>query len=202
VMIPLVDFGFGTALNTVLLGIAIWELRRHNIMANVLTAYPVIGLFFWTLAEVALRNRVDHAPLVYTVLMGSIGVSAVTDQTAGYILDIVTLPSCAFAIVTETSSAAGFHPLIGAFAVSGAMLVLYTITRRRGLGLGDVKLAAVSGTLLGPQTGLISLGVSFVLGGCMAGLLMLSGRASPKMTMPFAPYIAAGLLTVLTLAPA
>ncbi len=198
--VQIVELGFAAAINGALLGVASREFRRYGIATYPISVYPVIWLILWTLAEVAIKNRHGSSQLVYALLMGSIGVSVATDQTAGYILDVVTLPSCAFAIVAEASTAAGLHPLMGALAVSGSMLLLYTITRRRGLGLGDVKLAAATGTLLGAEAGLISLGVSFVLGGCMAALLVLSGRASRKMTVPFAPYIAAGTLTVLTLA--
>ncbi len=197
-MVRLIMLGLALAINAALLRVASLEFHRHGIAANPRSAYPVIGLFMWTLAEVALA-RDGSALLGYLVLMGSIGVSAATDQTAGYVLDVVTLPSCAFAIVAEASSAEGSRGLIGALAASGAMFFLYTITRRQGLGLGDIKLAAATGTLLGAQAGLISLGVSFVFGGCVAAFLMMSGRASRKMTVPFAPYIAAGTLTVLAL---
>ena len=198
----LTKLGIAAAVNTTLLAIASREFRRHGITPSPFSAYPVIALFAWTLVEVSVGDRDVYAPLAYAVLMGSIGVSAVTDHAAGYILDVVTLPSCAFGIVVATSSATGLYPLCGTLAVSGAMLFLHMITRGQGLGLGDVKLAAVTGALLGAQAGMISLGVSFVLGGCMAALLILSGRASRKMAVPFAPYMAAGTLTVLALARA
>lgn len=199
---PLLQIGLAAAINAALLWIAASEFRRYGIASKVIAAYPIIGLVVWTFAEVAVENRSDQTPLVYAVLMGSVGVSVATDQAAGYILDVVTLPSCVFAIVTEASSASGLRPLAGAFALSGAMLFIYVITRRQGLGLGDVKLAAAIGALLGAQAGLVSLGVSFVFGGCAAALLMVSRGASRKMTVPFAPYIAAGALTVLSLARA
>lgn len=199
-MTLLTQLVLAAAINGALLAVASWEFHRHGIGANLVSAYPLAGLCVWTIAEVAIENGSAHAPLAYALVMGAIGVGVATDQATGYILDVVTLPSCVLAIVAEALGGAGLRSAIGATTVSGAMLLLYTITRGQGLGLGDVKLAAAMGTLLGAKAGLISIGVSFVLGGCIAAVLIVTRRGSRKMTLPFAPYLAAGVLAALTLA--
>ncbi len=71
------------------------------------------------------------------------------------------------------------------------------VTRGRGMGLGDVKLAGVSGLLLGwPDIGLATM-IAFVLGAAVGLVLILLGRKKFKQGIPFGPYIAIGVfLTV------
>jgi leader peptidase (prepilin peptidase)/N-methyltransferase len=201
-MTACVDLVLAGTVNFALLTIASCEFRRHRITAHIWSSSPIIVLSMWTVAEVAAGGRYSGMPLTYAALMGSIGIGVVTDRAAGYILDVVTLPSCAFALIAETSAARTVDSITGILAVSGTMLILYAVSRGNGLGLGDVKLAAAAGALLGAQAGLISLAVSFVLGGGVAALLIVRGFASRKTAVPFAPYIAAGALTVLTFAKA
>lgn len=191
--------GIAATVNTTLLIIASREFRRYRFGINLLSFRFLAGLCIWTLTEIAFY-RSGYAD-AYAVLMGSIGVSVVTDWAAGYVLDVVTLPCCAFSIVAAAHTAHFMDSLIGAAAVSGALLFLYVVTRGQGLGLGDVKLAAASGILLGAGAGLISLGVSFIFGGCVAVSLILCRRARRNAAVPFAPYIAAGTLTFLALTP-
>jgi leader peptidase (prepilin peptidase)/N-methyltransferase len=81
---------------------------------------------------------------------------------------------------------------LGAVAVGGSLLLLYAITRGRGLGLGDVKLAAVIGIGFGPAVGLAALGVAFVAGGIYASWLLATKRADRRDPLPFGPFLAAG----------
>jgi prepilin signal peptidase PulO-like enzyme (type II secretory pathway) len=196
----LVELAVAAAVNAVLLVIAASEFRRHRVGIKLHSFDFIIVLCMWTLAEIAVYNR-GYTDLAYAALMGSIGVSVVTDKAAGYVLDVVTFPSCAFAIVTSAYRGHAIDSLIDAVAVSGALLCLHAVTRGQGLGLGDVKLAAASGILLGAEAGLVALGIAFVFGGCAAVLLILFGRAHRKSAVPFAPYVAAGALTVLALSP-
>jgi prepilin signal peptidase PulO-like enzyme (type II secretory pathway) len=200
-MASLAEFGSVIIVNAILLIVAAHEFRRRNITVNVFSARYVIALCTWTLAEMVARRNV-YELLVFAAVMGAIGVSAITDEAGGYVLDVVTLPSCAFSIVMAAYNARAIDSLAGAVAASGALFSLHAVTRGQGLGLGDVKLAAVSGALLGTGAGLFALGTSFVLGGCVAMVLIATKRVARKTAVPFAPYIAAGTLAAVFLRPA
>ncbi|TSC72845.1 MAG: leader peptidase (prepilin peptidase) / N-methyltransferase [Parcubacteria group bacterium Gr01-1014_38] len=58
------------------------------------------------------------------------------------------------------------------------------------MGLGDAKLAGAMGLTLGLQGLLAALLVAFVAGGLVAGLLLLSKRATLKSRIPFGPFLA------------
>ncbi|NTV31171.1 prepilin peptidase [candidate division WWE3 bacterium] len=66
------------------------------------------------------------------------------------------------------------------------------ITKGKGMGGGDVKLAFAMGLILGhPQT-LIAIYVSFIIGGFYAVILLISGKKRFGQTIPFGPFLALG----------
>ncbi len=74
---------------------------------------------------------------------------------------------------------------------------LVFISRGRGMGMGDVKLALSSGVVLGwPDIALATI-LSFVLGGLIGGILLALGKKHIKDKLPFAPFfVVAVFLTV------
>ena len=80
--------------------------------------------------------------------------------------------------------------VIGAFGVSLFFLLLYIATRGGGIGMGDIKLMAGAGLLLGWQSSLLALVIGSVSGAVIHSLRMKRG-ASKKLA--FGPYLAAGI---------
>lgn len=81
--------------------------------------------------------------------------------------------------------------LIG-LLVGGGLMLLTAIIQPGGMGLGDVKLAAVMGLYLGWPGILVSLFVAFVTGALTGIVLLLSGRKRGKDLIPFGPFLALG----------
>lgn len=92
--------------------------------------------------------------------------------------------------------------LLAAAAVLTAYLVV-AILPRGGLGLGDVKLAAVLGLILGfagwPAV-LAGVLVPHLINGPIALFLLVTGRAGRRRPLPFGPALLAGALLALTAA--
>ncbi len=82
--------------------------------------------------------------------------------------------------------------LVGALLFGGGLLLIALVSR--GMGMGDVKLAAVIGMVMG-SIGLAYVGVAaaaaIVLGGLGGIAALLIGRGR-KSAIPFGPYLAAG----------
>lgn len=75
--------------------------------------------------------------------------------------------------------------------------LLVTLSRGRGMGLGDVKLMLASGLILGWPDIALSTILSFVIGGIFGGFLLLMKRGTLKDRVPFAPFLVLGFfLTV------
>ena len=87
--------------------------------------------------------------------------------------------------------------VIGAFVVITPILFLFLITKGRGMGFGDVKLAFSMGFLLGPLGGLTALYIAFV-GGAVVGIcLRIAGKRGWKSKIAFGPFLIIGLITML-----
>jgi leader peptidase (prepilin peptidase)/N-methyltransferase len=80
--------------------------------------------------------------------------------------------------------------------VTGAgILLLVALIFPGGMGMGDVKLAALIGLLVGFPHVLVALLICFVLGGAVAGGLLLARLKGRKDPIPLAPFLTAGLIT-------
>ena len=83
----------------------------------------------------------------------------------------------------------------GFFAVSSLFLVIYLLTKGRGIGGGDIKLMAAAGLLLGWQGIILALMVGATLGSVIHVILMIwkgKGRV-----LAFGPYLAAGIFVAM-----
>lgn len=72
------------------------------------------------------------------------------------------------------------------------LLFLIALIRPAGMGMGDVKLTAFIGLVVGFPSILIALFISFVSGGLVGGWLLLSGAKGRKDPVPFAPFLVTG----------
>jgi leader peptidase (prepilin peptidase)/N-methyltransferase len=106
------------------------------------------------------------------------------------------LPAFAVYIVVAALAHATLSPLdamIGFVAYGGALL-LVAIVSSRGMGMGDVKLVALIGLVLGSlglELVLVAAGVGILLGGIGAIVALLLG-ATGKQAIPFGPFLAIG----------
>ncbi len=86
---------------------------------------------------------------------------------------------------------------LGWSGAAGGFLLAAALVKPEGMGLGDVKLAAVLGLYLGP--GVVGALVVALAAGALAGttIVIRSGWSARARTIPFAPCLALGALAVL-----
>ena len=85
--------------------------------------------------------------------------------------------------------------LLGAAVWLSVFGLVWLISRGRGMGFGDVKLAPVLGAVLawlGWGPALVGLFAVWVIGGVVALVLLLSGRAKRGTHLAFGPYMLIG----------
>lgn len=87
-----------------------------------------------------------------------------------------------------------FVSLLTGFFLALLLLFLYTVTRGKGMGLGDVKLVLPLGFFMGWPVALYFLWGSFILGAVVGMGLMLTGRKGLKSKVPFGPFIIASFM--------
>ena len=74
---------------------------------------------------------------------------------------------------------------------------LFIITKGKGMGLGDVKLAIPLGTILGVTNSLIWLFLAFLTGAYIGIILILARKAKIKDKIPFGPFLIFAFLVAL-----
>lgn len=85
-----------------------------------------------------------------------------------------------------------FNFLFPAFLASGFFYAIIIITKGKGMGGGDVKLAFLMGLLLGWPVILLSLFLSFIFGSIVGICLILIGKKTMGSIIPFGPFLIIG----------
>ena len=97
-----------------------------------------------------------------------------------------------------TGTALGYA-LVAGLVVLLPILLLYLITRGRGMGFGDVKLAFNMGFLLGIKGGFVAIYLGFILGAFFGILLLLLKKKKMKSKIAFGPFLVLGILILIFL---
>lgn len=75
---------------------------------------------------------------------------------------------------------------------AGGLLLLIALAYPRGMGMGDVKLAAVMGLYLGSAVS-VALAVGVITGALVGmGVMLRRGSGARKLAVPFGPFLALG----------
>lgn len=82
--------------------------------------------------------------------------------------------------------------LLAGGAIGFGLLFLIALIYPAGMGMGDVKLAAFIGLIVGFPAIFAALLISFVAGGVIGGGLLLTGLKGRKDLIPFAPFLVMG----------
>lgn len=89
-----------------------------------------------------------------------------------------------------------FVKILWAFLLSTFLLILHWLTRGKGMGLGDVKLALVLGLVAGELTPLLFLVA--VISGAVVGLILVAAKlARFGKPIPFGPFLIFGFFILL-----
>lgn len=82
-----------------------------------------------------------------------------------------------------------YHHISAGFLSALFLLLINLVTRGKGMGLGDVKLAIAFGTALGPVISVLWIFMGFIFGGVVATFLLLFGKAGMKDKVAFGPFL-------------
>ncbi len=85
----------------------------------------------------------------------------------------------------------------GGLIVAVPLLLIFLVTKGKGMGFGDVKLTFNMGLVLGMWNGLYALYLGFISGGIVGGVILLSKKAKLKSKIAFGPFLILGLYIML-----
>ncbi len=118
---------------------------------------------------------------------------AVTDLEHRLILDLVTFPAMAIALIGSffMPNMTPVKALIGG-AIGFGLFYVLAIASRGGLGGGDVTLMGFVGLATGFPVVLVAILAGILLGGLGAGAMLALRRVGRKSTIAYGPYLVLG----------
>ena len=132
-----------------------------------------------------------HIAVLLAVTFALAGAAA-ADLACGALPDVLTIGPLAI-VVASGAASFDWAPALGAACVAVPFALAAIVSRGRGMGWGDVKLAALGGALLG----LAGAALAFMLAALVA-YGMARRTSSLRRPIAFGPYIAASIAASLT----
>jgi prepilin signal peptidase PulO-like enzyme (type II secretory pathway) len=123
-----------------------------------------------------------------------------TDALAYRVPNVITYPAILGALVVGLlmPDANPANVLVGGLLTGGTFFAMAVATRG-GMGMGDVKLAFFVGFALGLSLGVQALLITAIAGGLIAVVLLVTRIRDRRDPIPYAPFIAGGMLFVMLL---
>ena len=164
--------------------------------------YPTVEILTGLLALATfLKFGLKVEALIYFTFIASLLVVTFIDLDHRIIPDMITLPgipicfAASFALPAINYKAALLGILVGGGSLFLVAWVYSLITKKDGMGGGDIKLLAMMGALLGWQGVVFTIFVSSLVGTLSGLAVMLHSRKGMKLAVPFGPFLAFGGIT-------
>jgi len=152
--------------------------------------YPIVelatGLLF-ALIFFYFKNTIDI--LYYSTIISLLIVIFAYDLKHYIIPDKIVFPGMIIALFYQVLNNNLYYPILAGLLASGFFLFLVLITKGKGMGLGDVKLAGLMGLVLSWPNILIALFLSFLFGAVIGIILIIGKRKKLKSQVPFGPFL-------------
>lgn len=100
-----------------------------------------------------------------------------------------------FAIISFFIDGRVFTYILGAIIGGGVISIIILLTN--GMGWGDAELFCIIGLFLGVRLTLVTLFLSFIIGGVVGGILIILKVKSRKDYIPFGPFISIGAIAAI-----
>ena len=138
--------------------------------------------------------------IYYLFIVSSLIVVFFADLKYGIIPDKIVFSAIVITflyLLTNHSSFIVSH-LLSALGACFFFLLLFLITRGKGMGFGDVKFAFLMGLILGFPNIVVSLYVAFLTGAIVGSILVIWRKKKTfKAAIPFGPFLVLGTLLAL-----
>jgi leader peptidase (prepilin peptidase)/N-methyltransferase len=191
--------------NIPVLGWLLLRGRCRACHAKISPRYPLVEALTAVLAvAVVLVKHSPHDIALGLVLLVVLVPVALIDLDHRIIPNRIMLPAAIAAVgIGLITRPAGVPEQLIAGAAAGGFLLLFALVYPRGMGMGDVKLAAVLGLFLGREVTVAVL-VGVFAGAIVGGMIMarLGVAQGRKTAVPFGPFLAAGGVFALLVGPA
>ncbi|MDY6855614.1 MAG: prepilin peptidase [Thermodesulfobacteriota bacterium] len=168
---------------------------RNSISARYFFVECIAGLFSLTLF---LKFGLSLNYFVYLAFCYALLVITFIDLDHQIIPDVISLPGIVVGVALSflLPDITFLDSLAGSVAGGGALLciaVLYSLlTKREGMGAGDIKLLAMIGAFLGLKAVIMTAFLGSFIGSIIGITVMLKEKRDSRYEIPFGPFLAIG----------
>lgn len=166
--------------------------------------YPLVELTMTILAvALAVRFAFSFAFILYFLFFAALLVIIFIDFHHQIIPDRISLPGIVIGFAGSffndqvTWQQSGLGILLGGGILYAVAYGYYFLTRREGMGGGDIKLLAMIGAFLGWQSLLFVIFSSSVAGSVVGIAAMIKQKKGGQTRIPYGPFLALGAMTYL-----
>ena len=179
--------------------VAIWILFANclGVCANIPDG-TLLSPFYWWVGKLGFL-ALPYFLFVFVVL-AAIFIIDLEEQVIPDSLVFILLIPIYFLLILVPSLGVYSRVLFG-LGSALFLLLVHLLTKGKGMGLGDVKLALLGGTLLGWPYTYIWMFASFLTGALVGIILILTGKAGFGKRIAFGPFLVFSLLIVLFFGP-
>jgi len=163
----------------------------------------VVFVLTWYFSMMITRNPMLHgfhlvfAAVLVVIILADLRYQVIPDQMQ---ISLIVIQLMQFVYINYLVLRLDYMNILQMFAnsiiagllVMAPLLLVFLLSRGRGMGFGDVKFAFIIGFVLGIIPGFEALYISFVLGGFIGGLLLLLKLGKRKSKIPFGPFLVLG----------
>jgi leader peptidase (prepilin peptidase)/N-methyltransferase len=157
----------------------------------------------------ALYVKFGFSPLFFSFFVFSAALIVITfiDFDHQIIPDIISLPGIGVGFLLSASgySISIKESVIGILVGGGSLYLVaflyHALTKREGMGGGDVKLLAMIGAWLGWKAVLFTLFFASLTGSVIGGAVMMAKKEDSKFAIPFGPFLAFSALAYIFIGP-
>jgi leader peptidase (prepilin peptidase)/N-methyltransferase len=178
--------------------------RCRDCGAAISARYPLVEMLSGAFAAMTVvRFGFGWTALILYALIAAFLVITFIDIDHRIIPDVITLPGIPIGL------AASFGPgiisplesVLGILSGGGSLFlvawVYQTVTKREGMGGGDIKLLGMIGAFIGWKGVLFTIFVASLTGTLAGMALIVRRREGMKLAVPFGPFLAAGAIAYL-----
>jgi leader peptidase (prepilin peptidase)/N-methyltransferase len=197
--------------------------RCGSCKAPISARYPLVETMMALFSGfLILKFGLSSSFFIYFILISSLVVVSFIDLDHRIIPDTISLPGIilgllasflkptgqndflvrfVFRAVKGAINMATLDSLLGVFIGGGLLyavaVLFYWVTKKEGMGGGDIKLLAMIGAFLGWSSTVFTILISSLIGSIVGVVLMLATRADSKYAIPFGPFLSMGAVIYL-----
>jgi leader peptidase (prepilin peptidase)/N-methyltransferase len=143
--------------------------------------------------------------VIYFVFIATLLVITFIDIDHRIIPDIISIPGIPIFFLASLSIQPYLDSLLGILSGGGILylvaLAYSLLTKKEGMGGGDIKLLAMIGALIGWKGVLFTIFVSSAAGTLSGLVIMILTRQGMKLAVPFGPFLAVGAIAYIFVGP-